>query len=93
MTRDEAKVLMRLELEQDLLANEREQKIFPIRDRMMSANDLMAEVEAGTRLGNYLLDDFIAFKNNGLDEPLSTEKRAEVIKLMEKDIESPGWLG
>ena len=90
MTRDEAKKLMRLELEQDVPSNVRQDKVFSIRDRMLSANDLMEEIEADTDLGKYLLDDFILFKNG---VALTAIERLQVIGMMEKDMKiSPtGW--
>jgi hypothetical protein len=94
MTRDEAKSLMRQELEQDIAPEEREKKLFPIKDRVMSANDLMAEVEAETELGQYLLDDFISFKNGGeQEEDLTAMEKLGIIRLMEEDLKiaPAGW--
>lgn len=95
MDRNEAKVLMRQELEQDIDAVARERKMFPIGDRMLSANDLMKEVEDGTELGNFLLDDFIAFKDGkpAPDSVMSALDRHNAIAMMEADIKSApaGW--
>lgn len=62
MTRDEAKIQMRVELEQDLSIAERERPMMTVGDHTFSANDLMAEVEKGTEMGEVLLDDFISLQ-------------------------------
>ncbi len=95
MDRNEAKVLMRQELEKDIDTNTRERKMFPVGDRVLSANDLMKEVEDGTDLGNFLLDDFIAFKA-GKTSPstvVSALDRSNALAMMEADIKSApaGW--
>lgn len=95
MNRDEAKTLMRQELERDIDTATRDEKVFPIGDRLMSANDLMDEVEKETDLGKFLLDDFIKFKagEGGPLPELTWPSRAHAIALMENDIKiaPPGW--
>lgn len=95
MDRNEAKVLMRKELEQDIDSVKREEKMFPIGNRMLSANDLMKEVEDETELGVFLLDDFIAFKAGKMtdDSVLSAIERHDAISMMEEDIKAApaGW--
>lgn len=94
MTRDEAKQLMRLELERDLPPEKRNLKVYPVGGKVMSANEMMEEIEAETKLGKVLLDDYIDFKdgfNSG--DALSTEERAHIVQLMEADLQvAPvGW--
>lgn len=91
MNNDEAKRLMRLELERDIPAAEREKKHFPIDGRLMSANELMAEVENDTKIGQVYLADFISFKA-GNSDPAPFE-REEAIAMMEEDIRiaPKGW--
>lgn len=62
MTRDQAKIQMRAELEKDLSTEEREEPMMKVGDRTFTANDLMAEVEKGTEVGEALLDDFIRYQ-------------------------------
>lgn len=96
MDRNEAKVQMRKELEAEIGPAERERKIFPIGEKLFSANELIAEVELDppTELGEFLLNDYIDFKggNNKLPELTAVEK-VQTIALMEADLKSapPGW--
>lgn len=94
MTRDEAKLLIRLEVERDLSLESRKRKIFPFGNKLYSASDLLAEVESGTELGNFVLDDFIAFKNGDItSEDLTVPEHAAIIQMMEDDLKiaPPGW--
>lgn len=94
MTRDEAKVLMRQELESDLTDKER---VLPIHNlNGLTCNDLMAEVEKGTALGEAMLDDFIFSKadespgNTTMDQAV----KETILILMQMDIDNApkGWV-
>jgi hypothetical protein len=61
MTRDEVKKQMRLEFETDLSEDERNDRSLAVGDRLVSATDLIQEIEEGTALGEYLVDDYIKF--------------------------------
>lgn len=94
MDRDQAKIQMRKELEKDIPTDEREQKVYPIGDKVFSPNELMAEVEADSDLGKFLLDDYIAFTSGNDKIPqLTAVQKAHTIALMESDLKvaPPGW--
>lgn len=92
MDRNEAKTLMRQQLERDVDNETREKKLIPVGKRLLSANELMDEVDQETNLGKMLLDDFIAYQN-GTETELAGTERAHAIAMMEEDIQSapPEW--
>jgi hypothetical protein len=96
MTRDEARILMRQELERDLTPQQR-QAVLP-EFNGMNSNDLMDQVDKNTKLGNVLLDEFIIHKNAQAKDkdPLATMDQATlevVLTLMQEDVDiaPPGW--
>lgn len=94
MDRNEAKLQMRQELEAEIDVSIRDRKMFPIGERLLSMNDLMQEVESGTDLGTFLLNDYINFKSGkGKAPELSAVEKAHAIALMEADLKSApeGW--
>jgi len=96
MDRNEAKKLMRQEMEKEAYGISRTTKIFTIGRRLLSTQDVIEEVESETELGKFLLDDYISYQNgtSGLtdEEPTGIE-RAHAIALMEEDLKMAplGW--
>ena len=96
MTRDEAKVLMRQALEKEL---NQEQRVLPLPNyNGLSCNDLMAEVEKGSELGETMLNEFILDMNEearkaGLYPTMDQSIKSAVVSLMQKDIDTApeGW--
>jgi hypothetical protein len=96
MTRDEAKILMRKELESDLTEKERHLSLPNYNG--LSCNDLMAEVEKGSELGQDMLNDFILSKDEEAilagATTMDQATKEVVLLLMQKDVDTApkGWV-
>jgi hypothetical protein len=89
MDRKEAKIQMRAEMEKDIPADQLDKEHLFYKGKAYSANQIMAEVEAGSAVGEDLVDDFIAHNEGRFADTypkLTTTQIEQATAWMEEDL-------